>query len=53
MPVVIHEVIAEVEGTPVPEQAPAAESVPLGPDERDLMENLALLEERRARLAVD
>lgn len=53
MPLLINEVIAEVESAAPAEQAPGAEPMPLTESETDIAETLALLEERRTRLMVD
>lgn len=55
MPVLINEVVAEVESTVVPEtQAePVEERVPLASSEFELMQVLAVIEQRRQRLMVD
>lgn len=55
MPVIINEVIAEVEpNTAPPEDThPDEAQVPLAASEQELAEILALIEERRARLRVD
>lgn len=55
MPVVINEVIAEVEPTTAPpvDSQPEAGRLALASTEQELEEILALLEERRERLRVD
>lgn len=55
MPVIINEVIAEVEpNTAPPEDThPDEERLPLATGEQELADILALIEERRARLRVD
>jgi len=53
MPVVINEVIAEVDSAAPAEQAAGTEPMPLTPSETEIAEMLALLEERRSRLMVD
>lgn len=55
MPILINEVIAEIEPTTQPEteSEPAETRVPSDLAEFEVMRRLALVEERRARLAVD
>jgi hypothetical protein len=55
MPVFIDEVIAEVESTaPIESEAEAdAQRMPLASSELELAQTLALIEQRRQRLAVD
>jgi hypothetical protein len=55
MPVLINEVVAEVEPAVVPESQsePPAQRTPLASAELEVIETLALIEERRERLRVD
>lgn len=55
MPILINEVLAEVEPVRVPtgEAPPPPESTPLAQTEFELVQTLALIEERRRRLLVD
>ena len=55
MPLVINEVIAEIEPTVTPgtQSAPPEQQQALAQTEADWLDHLALIEERRQRLAVD
>lgn len=55
MPVLIGEVIAEVEPSVVNQQEsqPATSNMPVSDPEHELLKTLALIDERRARLAID
>ena len=55
MPVVINEVVAEVEPPTriEPDDAPLEETAPVAQSEFELMYRLAVIEERRQRLMVD
>ncbi len=55
MPVLIGEIIAEVESTLVtPQENHAPETqLPISDPEHELLKTLALIEERRARLSID
>jgi hypothetical protein len=55
MPILINEVIAEIEPTAQPETEaePAESRAPSDLAEFEIMRRLTLLQERRARLAVD
>lgn len=55
MPVMINEIIAEIEPSPVPEtqSEPIETRVTSDLAEFEILRRIALLEERRARLVVD
>ena len=55
MPVIINEVIAEVEPntSPPADTHPDDERLPLAASEQEIVDILALVDERRARLTVD
>jgi len=55
MPVLINEVVAEVEPTVLPssEAEPDAQRLPVSAPELELLEILALIEQRRERLMLD
>ena len=55
MPVMINEIVAEVEPTVVPESQaePHEERVPVTRSEFELMQVLAVIEQRKQRLMVD
>ncbi len=55
MPIVINEVVAEVEPPPRNEyeDAPLEQTSPLAQSEFEVMSALAIIEERRERLTVD
>ncbi len=55
MPVLINEVVAEVEPAVVPESQaePDEQRVPLSSAEFEIMQTLAIIEQRRERLMVD
>lgn len=55
MPVLIDEVIAEVSDnvTQPSESQPPAQQVPLSMAENELMQSLALIQERQERLRID
>ncbi len=54
MPLIIDELVAEVQAEPNPAQASATEArPPAGPPGDTLLDLLALVREREARLAID
>lgn len=55
MPVLINEVVAEVEPVTVPESqaAPGEERMPISSTEFEILQMLAVIEQRRERLMVD
>lgn len=53
MPVFINEVLTEVIPVPESESNPMEERTPVDESDFDLVQKLALIEERRLRLAID